>query len=315
MVARKNNDAPPPPAKVDELANANLSDARRTTIKHVRNVREEVHTLEEPKANARIVAIATMMAEPSHLRLTDIEDKQRAAHINQRIDDLMAIPFIKKIVLTIAKDPQGGCIKDDVEWIRSTVFNVLQEIRAIRVNVDLAPTNISLEQWDQIVAKSMAPEELIDEKGLKTISEGAVLSWGSRNIEGHKHVSKMINDKAKTPADSAPSTTTPSTTTKTEEKKPDSKTAPTKATARTTPGAECTYCKKIGHTREQCYLKERDDDRERDRKKRERSRSPRRDTYRRDEPRDTRRARSPSPARGRTPPRRNDGSKLKREKS
>jgi len=268
-------DAPAAEEKKDGGGNSNnMSDSRRQTIKHVNNVKEEINSLEEPKANARIIAIVKSILEPTHLRFCEIEDKSRRAFINTRIDDLMGIPLFKSIVTCLVTDPQGGCVKEDVPWIRTAVHCVLHEVRAIRVNLDIASSNIPLEPWDQIVAKSMASETLIDEKGLKTIAEGASFSWGTRHIEGTKHVAGEINMKninQTTPADIDKKEVK---TIDKKEVKTEEKTLPL-PTARQTPGARCTYyrCLKMGHTEAQCYLKEKDLQNKADKdRKRERSR-------------------------------------------
>ena len=232
-------------------------------------------------------------------RFQDLDDQTRVAFLNERIDDLLQISLIKKVVIAIKTDPQAGTEQDDVAWIKDAVWNTLHELRALRTNMSVAHTNIKFKEWDKLIAQSMASPDLIDQSGLNEIAAGATMSWGSRLIYGHKAVCAQINDPQNL-ANSTPCQTTTLPTTQvvtqvntsvlpaTQEKLPE-------PTARSTPGATCSYCKKKNHTEQQCYIKERDEKakkRVEEDKRRARSKSPRRSPKRREYGRRRSRSRS-----------------------
>ena len=240
------------------------SDAKMATKRHLLSVHEDVGSLEDPKAGAKIVKIAAEILQPLNKRFRGIHNISRKKHIEDRCDALLVNPEMAEIISLLETDAQAGVDKDSAEWCRRAVYDTLVELRSIVTSLDIASTNEAFEDWDSLAAKTTASEKSIDEKTLKVIGEGAGLSKATRLMIAHEAIIVHVNDKAKNPAIKV----------KAKEERPVAAPAPVAPRADRTPGAKCSFCGKANHTDEQCY--QRAGHQRRGDKERRRSRSPRR---------------------------------------
>jgi hypothetical protein len=266
------------------------SDAKLATRRHLASVMEDIGSLEDPKAGAKIVKIAAEILQPLNKRFRGIHNISRKKYIEDRCDTLLLNPQMAEIISLLETDAQGGVDKDSAEWGRRAVYDTLVELRSVLISLDIASTNEAFEEWDSLAAKTTASEKSIDEKTLKVIGEGAGLSTATRMMIAHEAITAHVNDKAKSPPIKAKGK---------EERPAVVPPVPTPARADRTPGAKCSFCGKDNHTDDQCW--KRKGHQQPSGKERRRSRSPRR--YRRSP---SRRRDSRSPERDRKERRRDD---------
>ena len=241
------------------------SDAKMATKRHLTSVHEDVGSLEDPKAGAKIVKIAAEILQPINKRFKGIHNISRKKHIEDRCDGLLVNPEMAEIISLLETDDQAGVNKNSAEWCRRAVYDTLVELRSIATSLEIASTNEAFEDWDSLAAKTTASEKSIDEKTLKVIGEGAGLSKATRLLIAHEAITTHVNEKEKIPPIKV----------KAKEERPTVGPAPpAPARADRTPGAKCSFCGKPNHTDEQCH--QRVAHQRRGDKERRRSRSPRR---------------------------------------
>ena len=161
------------------------SDAKRATKRHLVSVHEDIGSLEDPKAGARIVKIAAEILQPINKRFKGIHNISRKKHIENRCDALLVNPEMAEIISLLETDDQAGVDKTSAEWCRRAVYDTLVELRSIATSLEIATTNEAFEDWDSLAAKTTASEKSIDEKTLKVIGDGAGLSKATRLLIAH----------------------------------------------------------------------------------------------------------------------------------
>ena len=119
-------------------------------------------------------------------------DTERKKHIADRCDMLLLDSQAKEIYGMLATDPQAGTTKTSAHWCREVVYQALVELS---ICLEIASTNEAFEKWDAMAAKTSASEKSFEENGLKTIGEGAGLSWGSRKGIAQKAIKEHIKRK------------------------------------------------------------------------------------------------------------------------
>lgn len=272
------------------------SDLRRITLRHINAVLEDIGSLMEPKAGPRLIQTAAQMMTPTTTRFMSIDDTDRKQHIADRCDVLLLDAQVREIYGMLATDPQAGTTKTSALWCREVVYQALVELRSIWICLDIAKTNEAFEEWDALAAKTSASEKSVEEKGLKSIGEGAGLSWGTRKGIAQKAIKEQINKKG----DKGAIITKPPVNLD----KPDPAKPGVPGGKNRTPGATCSFCGKANHVDTQCHEKKKELAKEQARR---RSRSPR---HRRDRSASRKRR---SPSRERKERRKDDRAGVKKE--
>ena len=175
------------------------SDAKRATKRHLVSVHEDIGSLEDPKAGARIVKIAAEILQPINKRFKGIHNISRKKLIENRCDALLVNPEMAEIISLLETDDQAGVDKTSAEWCRRAVYDTLVELRSIATSLEIATTNEAFENWDSMAAKTTASEKSIDEKTLKVIGDGAGLSKATRLLIAHEAITAYMNEKEENP--------------------------------------------------------------------------------------------------------------------